>query len=141
MFAIQNSNRFLKNLRDLSISLDNSIAKCLFVNEKMKHLFVGTDRGSIYAIKLSSFDNSINEHLSICNVHQRTIQQIHQLNSRLISIGDDGHIVIYQFNISQENQQVKTICREEILAEQILLKHQVERIDFCFLFRMKNFEE
>jgi hypothetical protein len=40
-------------------------------------------------------------------------------------MGEDGNIIFYNINNSQQNEESKIIFRDEILVKEILLKEQV----------------
>jgi len=40
-------------------------------------------------------------------------------------MGEDGNLIIYNLNISEQNKDSKIINRDEIFAKEILLKEQV----------------
>jgi hypothetical protein len=40
-------------------------------------------------------------------------------------MGEDGNLIIYNFNNYQQNKDSKLLFRDEILAKEVLLKEQV----------------
>lgn len=90
-----------------------------------RDLFVGTDQGSIYEISLNSSNIFIEKNLHFASINQIFISMNNHL---LISIGDDGFILTFQLN-----EQSMNSSREEILAEESIVKEQVSNDFFCSL--------
>ena len=53
----------------------------------------------------------------------------------IISTGEDGNLILYNLNHSQDNDESKIIFRDEVLVKEIILK---EKVFFIYLSFHKN---
>ncbi|CAF3818963.1 unnamed protein product [Rotaria magnacalcarata] len=135
----------MTTIRNINISIDDFIPTALAIDDETRILFVGTEKGSIYSINLMQ-TNAPNENNTIGNllyenVHQGAITKIliSHNNDLIISTGEDGNLILYNLNHSQENDESKIIFRDEVLVKEILLKEKnIENIHQFDLNYLKN---
>ncbi|CAM4807318.1 unnamed protein product [Rotaria magnacalcarata] len=125
----------MTTIRNINISIDDFIPTALAIDDETRILFVGTEKGSIYSINLMQ-TNAPNENNTIGNllyenVHQGAITKIliSHNNDLIISTGEDGNLILYNLNHSQENDESKIIFRDEVLVKEILLKEKFEQLE------------
>ncbi|CAF3386343.1 unnamed protein product [Rotaria socialis] len=120
----------MTTIRNINISIDDFIPTALAIDDEARILFVGSEKGSIYSINLMQTnapdENNTMDHLLYENVHRGAITKIliSHNNDLIISTGEDGNLILYNLNHSQENEESKIIFRDEVLVKEILLKEK-----------------
>ena len=70
----------MKSIRDLNISFGDSIPTAMVLDDRTRYLFLGSEKGSIYSMKLSTSNSVIDlnttYHLLQSNVHQGAITKV-----------------------------------------------------------------
>jgi len=70
----------LKIIRDINIQFDDCIPTAFLINNETRHLFIGSQNGSIYSIKLTQSNTMIDVntslHLLQMNVHQGAVTKV-----------------------------------------------------------------
>ncbi len=72
--SLEMKMKMLKSIHDMNISFDDFIPISLLLNNQTQNLFIGSDNGSIYSIKLSQSNPSYD--LLQANVHQGLITKV-----------------------------------------------------------------
>jgi hypothetical protein len=70
----------LKSIRDIDIPFDDCIPTALAIDDQTRTLFIGSQKGSIYSIKLtqpnSMIDINKSHHLLQINAHQGPVTKV-----------------------------------------------------------------
>lgn len=76
----RNVKNIFKTIRDINIPFDDCIPTALAIDDETHHLFIGSQKGSIYSISLAHTNSIVEKNIaqdsSYTSVHQGSITKV-----------------------------------------------------------------
>ncbi|CAF3849927.1 unnamed protein product [Didymodactylos carnosus] len=125
----------LMNIRDLTFPCDDFVPTTLAVSRTARALLIGTHKGYIYCARMLQHQPAVitSQDFTQISAHFGSVNKVvvSFSNQMAASAGEDGNLVLYNYNEYQQKKEFKIVFRDEILAQETVLKEQSQQLSLA----------